>query len=416
MFCAKCGTKNEARANFCENCGSKMEKITPQSQKNKVEKTSIIQKFKGMSKKTKIISIVIIAVVAILAGGGIILNNMTSPKKVAEKYFLATIERDVDKLYSFVDVEESKFTTEEIFKKINKVDTEITNVPKITNYKVGEPLNAADSLSTKITITYVLEGNSNSQTIDIKLVKSKEKILGLFDKWKINTSTTKATKGFEINVMKDSELLVEGIKVDKKYINSEKSTSKIDTYIMPAMFTNTYNVTIKLPIGITLEDKMLVKENSSYTYNLSLNNLSNTEKDALKDKIKTDLQNIYNGAKDKKAFDEIKSSFEYKELKLDDLKDAYDDLVKDISSDITLTSVEFTEIELDSVSINRNGHLYIDAKASYDYILTYTSGNEVKTNDSSGKDSSVYLTYDFIDGEFRLIDVSSLNYYFSKYY
>ena len=275
MFCAKCGTKNEARANFCENCGSKMEKVVSQKvkkEKNTTEQKNIIEKLKGMSKKAKMISAIVIAVVIILVTGGIVINSLTNPKKVAEKYFMATIERDVDKLYSFVDVEESSFTTEEMFKKINKVDTETTNIPKITNYKIGEPLNAADGLSTTITITYVLEGNSNSQTMDIKLIKSKEKTLGLFDKWKINTSITKAIKGYEINVMKDSELTVEGIKVDKKYINKEKSTSKIDTYVMPSMFTNAYNITIKLPIGIKLEDEILVKENGSYTYSLSLNN------------------------------------------------------------------------------------------------------------------------------------------------
>ena len=419
MFCAKCGTKNEARANFCENCGSKMEKVVSQKikkEKNEKEQKNIIEKIKGMSKKTKMISAIIIAVVVVLVAGGIVINSLTNPKKVAEKYFMASIERNVDKLYSFVDVEESSFTTEEMFKKLNKVDTETTNIPKITNYKIGEPLNAADGLSTTITITYVLEGNSNSQTMDIKLIKSKEKTLGLFDKWKINTSITKATKGYEINVMKDSELTVEGVKVDKKYINKEKSTSKIDTYVMPAMFTNTYNITVKLPIGIKLEDEILVKENDSYTYSLSLKNLSDSEKDNLETKIKTDLQNIYNGAKDKKSFDEIKPSFEHEGVELKDLKDAYEDLVSSISSDITLTSIEFTEIELDSISINSKGYLYIDAQASYDFELTYISGDETKTNDSDGKDSTTYLTYDYVDDEFRLIDVSSLNSYYSKYY
>lgn len=419
MYCAKCGTKNEARANFCENCGSKMEKAVKQNikkEKNTTGQNNIIEKAKNMSKKAKMISAIIGVVIIILVAGGIVINSLTNPKKVAEKYFMAAIERDVDKLYSFVDVEKSSFTTEEMFKKINKVDTETTNIPKITNYKIGEPLNAADGLSTTITITYVLEGNSNSQTMDIKLIKSKEKTLGLFDKWKINTSITKATKGYEINVMKDSELTVEGVKVDKKYINKEKSTSKIDTYIMPAMFTNAYNITIKLPIGIKLEDEILVKENSSYKYSLSLKNLSDSEKDNLESKIKTDLQNIYNGAKDKKSFDEIKSAFEHEGVDLKDLKDAYEDLVSSISSDITLTSIEFTEIELDSISINSRGYLYIDAEASYDYELTYTSGEETKTNDSDGKDSTTYLTYDYIDGEFRLIDVSSLNSYYSKYY
>ena len=97
------------------------------------------------------------------------------------------------------------------------------------------------------------------------------------------------------------------------------------------------------------------------------------------------------------------------------LKDAYEDLKDDISSDITLTKVEFKDVTLSSISINGNGNLYVSAKVTYDYSLTYQSGEETKTHDSNDYDY-VYLTFDYADDTFKLIDASSLNTYFSKYY
>ena len=129
---------------------------------------------------------------------------------------------------------------------------------------------------------------------------------------------------------------------------------------------------------------------------------------------KSGLQTIYNGVKDKKAFDEIKSAFEYKDADLSDLKDAYEDLVEDIDSSITFTAIDIKDVSLSSVSVI-DGDFRFYIKANIDYTLTYQSGEETKTNDSDTSDY-MYLTFEYVNGAFKLIDASSLEYYFSKYY
>ena len=124
----------------------------------------------------------------------------------------------------------------------------------------------------------------------------------------------------------------------------------------------------------------------------------------------------YNFAADiKKSFDDIKKTFEYKNADLSDLKSDYEALLSNIGNDYTLASITFKEISLKSLDIDSDGHLEVYVKANYDYSVTYNSGEESKTNNKSDYDYA-YLTFDYVDSSYKLIDTSSLNTYFSKYF
>lgn len=417
MFCAECGTKNEVGAQFCESCGHKLEteSVTTSKPVTPKESKSFSTKFKEMSKKNKIITVVSTLVVVALAILYFVLGNMTKPEVIAEKFFNALMSYDTDTVYGFIDAGDSAFTTKKMFKKVSMNDVKEDEIPKVLNYTVGKPLTSTDGLSTTVTITYVLEGKDNSDTADIKLVKAKENKWLLFDNWKVNVSGTETVKGYQIKVMKGSKVTVEGVEVDKKYIDKKESDDSLDVYSMPAMFGATYGIKVALPIGIELEDDMRVRKDSYYKYSLSLSNLTDKVEEKIKSAVKTNVQAIYNGVKDKKTFDDVKSSFEYKDADLTDLKDAYEDLVDDINDSITLTKVEFKDVKLSNISINSDGKLYVSAKLTYDFSLTYQSGEETKTNDSNDSDY-MYLTFDYANDSFKLVDASSLNSYFSKYY
>ena len=75
MFCGECGTKNENGAQFCEKCGSRLE----------VEQTVVTHvaaQKKPMSKKTKVIIGVVVAVVAALIGTYMYLGSLFTPEKM----------------------------------------------------------------------------------------------------------------------------------------------------------------------------------------------------------------------------------------------------------------------------------------------------------------------------------------------
>lgn len=415
MFCAECGTKNKSDAQFCESCGHKLENEKPKKTvKTKSQATKNATK-KEISKKNKIILAIGTIIVVALAIVYFILNNMTKPSTIAEKFFNATMSYDAEAMYEYLDVKESEFTTKEVFKKIIDSSKDEDDVPTVVNYTVGKSIPATDKLSTTVTITYMLKNSDNSNTLDVKLIKDKNKKWLIFDNWKVNVSGFDIVDDYEIKVMKGSKVKVEGVEVSSKYLNKKESDDSFDVYTMPAMFETTYNIVVTLPIGVDIEDKMRVSEGNSYTYSLSLDNLTDEVKTKIQDSVKSSLQTLYDGAKDKKSFDDIKASFEYKDADLSELKEEYEKLTNNISSSITLTSITFSDVKLSRVNINSEGNLYVSTKVSYSYSLTYQSGEETKTNDSKDTDY-VYLTFDYADDTFKLIDVSSLNTYFSKYY
>lgn len=404
MFCSECGSKNKDGSLFCENCGHKFEETVKKENKTKKEPT----KQQGKKSITKYI---IISVVVLLVGAYLLIDNMFSPTKVAEGYFNAVTNLDADKLYGYLDVEESEFTSKKVFKDI--INSENDSKKEVINYSIDKVEKSTDGMSASVTIKYMLKDSKDSSTLKIDLVKSKNKKWLLFNNWKVNTGDYIVAKDYKFNLPTGSKLTIEGKKVDKKYL--KETEDGIDTYVIPALFATNYNVKVEL-MGLEIENKVKINSYSDYNLDFTEDNISKTGKEKLQKAIKTSLENLYNGAKEKKTWDEVKSNFEYKNGDVSKVEKAYNDLLSSFSnSSSTLNSITFTKIELSSASLNKKGQLYLSVKASYDFSLSYQSGDETKTNDSDDYDY-MYLTFDYSDNAFKLVDATSLNTYFSRYY
>lgn len=411
MYCEECGAKNKENSKFCENCGHEI-KIESKEKNNEMKKNAETVK-QPMNKKNKIIIAVVAVVIVLFVTIYIILSNKAKPQNVAENYFDAVVNYDADKIYSYVDVKDSDFTTKEMFKKVIK-NAEKLNEKKITNYKIVRT--NVDSITAKVKFDYVVEDSEKSKDITIYLTKNKKKKWLLFDNWQVTNKKYVDVKNYKIRVFKDSKLSVEGKKVDKKYIDKSLSTSTIDVYKMPAMFAGYYNIQVKTPMGIEIKDQVGVSSYSSYTCKFDVKSLSSSFKKKLTNNIKESLQTLYDSAKDNKSFDEIKDKFNYKKANLNDLKSDYETLVTSLStSSSKLKSIKFDKIDISSIRMdNSKGYLYVNAKVNYDYNIEYQLGEETKqkTDDSY---SYVYMYFDYVDSNFKLVDVSRLNSYFSRY-
>lgn len=406
MFCGECGTKNKKGAQFCENCGAKME--TP-------KKEVFVKENKPMTKKNKIITGIVGLVAMIVIALCIFLGSLTSPKNIAEKVFNATVNYDFDTIYKYLNVEDSEFTSKEMFNKVMTSNYDIEDKPVIVNYSVGEPVISDDKMSATVTITYMMKDKDKSDTFDVKLVKDKNKKWLFFDNWLVNTKGIDVAKNYKIEVAKGSTISVEGIALSSNYLNSEESNENYDVYVIPSIFEARYEVNITLPIGLQVTSKMNVYDNGSYKYRMSLNDLTNEVKDNLISISKSSLQTLYDGVKEQKSFDDIKSNFEYENGDLTTLKSDYENLVNSIGPSIKLTTITFKEIKISDVNITSENKLKLYLKVSYDYSVSYESSGETKTHDSNDYDY-LYLTFDYVNGNYKLVDTSSLITYFSKYY
>ena len=376
MFCGECGTKNTSGSQFCENCGAKLEQAnvvdttantdTPataapvEQQYNDMSQEPTmnvpVTPAKPMSKKTKLIIGIVVAVLALLGGGYYYVGTLVTPEKVAENYFNALVENDADKIYNFMDVEDGPFTTKEMFKKVVKNTTADDKKVEVVNYEVGTPkYSDLTKMTTTVTITYVLKDAEKSQTMDIQLTKSKDKKWVLFDNWLVSTAAYPEATNFEVRAQKGTTVKIEGKKLDKKYIDEEESTFTTDVYKIPTMFTGKYKIGLSLPVGLDTEDTVSVSSESYYYPSITASTLSKNSKEKLEKQVISDLQTIYDGVIGKKTFEDIKSSFEYTDCDLTTLTSSYNDLVGDMSTTNVLTKIKFKSAEIGSIYIEEDG-------------------------------------------------------------
>lgn len=398
LFCPECGKKNEAGAKFCEFCGAKMEDntqtVTPKE----------VKPHRPMKKSTKILIIIIVAIVVILVAAYLILSNNYKPSKVAEDYFVALADKDTDKLYNYLDIKENEFTTKKIFSEVfdEEEDTELLN------YKVESETISSDGLSATVTINYTLKDDKEPSSAVIYLVKDKNNNLLIFDNWKISNQESLVVEDYVIRTIKGSSLKLEGVDVDKKYLD-ENSNSDYDVYTIPSLFRGDYDATVTLENGLSFESTLSVDSYGSA--NLTNLELDDENEEAFETEISKVVSNLYSSAMEQKNFSDIKSTYEYEGADLTDLEDAYDSFKNSIGSG-NLTRLEVSGIDIQRDSITDEGYIFVTVEIDYDYTVKSSYNDETYDNTDS---DIAYLTFDYYDNSYKLIDMSSMQTYFSRY-
>ena len=434
MFCGECGTKNTGTSQFCENCGAKLagapeqqvspsqvegtvNNVQPNNVQNQMPNTQVMatQPAKPMSKKTKLI-LTIIAVVAVIFGGAYYyVGTLVTPEKVAEDYFNALVELDAKKIYKFLQVEDTEFTTEEMFEKVIKNTTDKNSKMEIVNYEVGSvKYDDLTKMTAKVTITYVEKDKDKSQTVDVKLAKGKDKKWLFYDEWLVVTTAYEVKTDVTVKVDKGATVKVEGVKLNKKYLDEESSSSYSDYYKVPAMFGGKYKFNVKYTNGLETEELVNVASGGYYA-SLSASSLTKKVKAEINKQMAADVQLIYDSVIAKKTFDEIKSNFEYTDGDLTNLTSAYNTLAKDLAAASSqLTKLKVNESDISSIYSNSDGSLSMSTTFKYDYTVSYQSNGQAQTH-SDNTTNYVTFTYQRVDGKYKLTNIKYLKTYFSRY-
>ena len=438
MFCGECGTKNTGASQFCENCGAKLagspeQQVNPSPvegnvsnvQPNNVQpvqqnqmpnnQAMATQPAKPMSKKTKMI-LAIIAVIAVIFGEAYYyVGTLVTPEKVAEDYFNALVELDAKKIYKFLQVEDTEFTTEEMFEKVIKNTTDKNSKVEIVNYEVGSvKYDDLTKMTAKVTITYVEKDKDKSQTVDVKLAKGKDKKWLFYDEWLVVTTAYEVKTDVTVKVEKGATVKIEGVKLNKKYLDEDSSTSYSDYYKVPAMFGGKYKFNVKYTNGLETEELVNVASGGYYA-SLSASSLTKKTKEAINKQMMTDVQLFYDSVIGKKTFADIKSSFEFTDCDLTNLTSAYDTLSSDLATASNqLTKLKVKSSEISSIYSNSDGSLSISGTLTYDYTVSYQSSGQAQTH-SDEATNYVTFTYEKVNGSYKATNIKYLKTYFSRY-
>ena len=414
MFCGECGTKNEKGAAFCKECGAKLEVV--EVEKPKTKKVTNSTPKKPMAKSTKIIIGVVALVVIAFVALFVVLSNITNPKNVAKEYIHAVINKDGNKLYNYLNITgDSTFVSKKVFSDYVKEELGETS---ITNYKITDVEYSTGKLQATVKFTYTTKNSSSESTGKVNLTKDKSKKYLFFDNWHISDSIdTAVVKDYALKVTKGSKLTFGGINVDKKYLNSSKSSSEYDVYVLPQVFGLETVVKAVLPSGLEIEEKVTPSNyNSNHTVSFDEDSMTDEAKNKIVEVAKKDITTIYASAIAKKSFADIKSNFNVKGNDLTKLEQSYNEFVTDLGSETNvLTSFTVTNASIYDIDIDSNGYLDVEFKVNYDYAIKYNdySNNEKTHSDSDYDYMDVKLTYN--NGSYYLVDVSGLETYFSRY-
>ena len=412
MNCGECGAKNKKGDAFCCECGSKLESVEVVSKPKKASNTPK----KPINKSTKIIIGVCALIVVLVVTLFIVLGNMTNPKNVAKSYINAIVNKDGNKLYSYLNIEgDSTFVSKKVF------DDYVKNELKdntITNYKITDVEYSTGKLQATVKFTYTTKNSSSESTGKVTLTKDKNKKYFFFDNWKVSNSIdTTVIKDYTLKVTKGSTLSFGGINIDKKYLDSSKSSNEYDAYVLPQVFGYETVVKAVLPTGLEIEEKVTPSTYySSHTVSFDEDTLTDDAKNKIIEVAKKDINTIYTSAINKKSFADIKSNFDVKDIDLTKLEQSYNEFVSDLGSESNiLTSFTATTLSIYDIDLDSNGHLEVEFKVNYDYSIKYTdySNNEKTYSDSDYDYMTVSLTYK--NGSYYLVDIDELETYFSRY-
>ena len=416
MFCGECGTKNKKGDAFCKECGAKLESVEVTTSKPKKEsKVNNIEK-KPMAKSTKVIVGVVAIVVAVLVTLFIVLGNMTKPKNVAKGYIDAIVNKDGNKLYGYFNIDgDSTFVSRKAFDKY--VKDELKN-NTITNYSITDVEYSKGKLQATVKFTYTMQNKSSESTGKVVLTKAKTKKYLFFDNWQVsNTINTTIVKDYTVKVVKGSSLTFGGVKVDKKYLDSSKSSSEYDVYVLPQVFGSKTVIKAVLPSGLEIEEEVTPSTYyNTHTVSFDKNTMTDAAKNKMIEVAKNDLNTIYASAIEKKSFADIKSNFSAKGIDLTKLEKSYNEFVTNLGSETNiLTSFTATNLNIYDIDLDSNGFLEVEFKVNYDYSIKYIdySNNEKTHSDSDYDYMTVTLTYK--NGSYYLTNINDLETYFSRY-
>ena len=414
MFCGECGTKNKKGDAFCKECGSKLESVEVTTNKTKKEVSNAPKK--PMAKSTKIIIGVVAVIIAAIVALFIVLGNITNPKNVAKEYIQAVVNKDGNKLYNYLNIEgDSTFVSKNVF---NNYIKEKIKDDAVTNYKITDVEYSTGKLQATVRFTYTTKNSSSEKTGKVTLTKDKSKKYLFFDNWKINDSIdTAVVKDYTLKVTKGSTLTYGGIKVDKKYLDSSKSSTEYDVYVLPQVFGYETVVKAVLPSGLEIEEKVTPSTYySTHTVSFDEDTLTDAAKNKIIEVAKKDLNTIYTSAIAKKSFADIKSNFDVKGIDLTKFEQSYNNFVTKLGNESNiLTSFTVTNASIYDIDLDSNGYLEVEFKVNYDYAIKYTdySNNEKTHSDSDYDYMTVTLTYK--NGTYYLVNINELETYFSRY-
>lgn len=440
MFCPNCGTNNEDGATFCANCGTALaadnaaQNVSPvqatpvdfggqpqqspmfnqpqqapafgQPQQAMPKAPKAPSNFK-ITKKMIVIAASVLAVILAVVAFIVVGKTVTKPEKVAKKYVTAVEQCDWNTAYSLIKLPDSEFLTKDAY--INS--HEDATGEKVMNVKVMKGYSTAANIpGNKAFKVMYSTPSSPSNTVDL-ILSADKKFMLFFDKYKVSSEGL-VVKDCYVKLPKGLTAELNGVAIDSKYIDDDKSSNSYDYYKLPYVFKGSNKITVTSDFTEDFEDTLYFEydEDEDTVYNSDIKFKKDTLT-SLQDKAKKDLQTICDAGLAQKKFSEIKGTLNVYDKDASSCESNYGYVLGDFKSsyktikEITLSNVTSKVNDYDySIS---DGIPYVRVSLTYKYSGKYLysySSSSTPTEYTSNNNSENYasISYKYVDGQWKM--------------
>lgn len=435
MFCPNCGKENEDGSLFCEACGGKIleekqavENMGTSTEGKAFEKNSyynnttsnnvkvpVVKKPLSLKKKIGVIAGVVI--VALVVTFYVVGNKLSNPEKVAEEYMQCQVDKDWDKMYDYLSVEESEFINKDLFLKSKVQESDKEEISSFTVVGDTGKEDSSDDLEKSILVKYKSKNGSNSDGYILKLIRQEEKFLLFFDKWKVSSENI-LSEDYKLSVPIGATAYLDGIELTDQYKDETNKDDYYDKYKISEVFLGGHTIKITSLIYEDYEEYKAEGYFSSIdTEDLKLKQES---KDATMEIAKKFLQTYYDSAIALKKYDEVKSYFSSNEKVQKNEKSSYESLLKkvkpDEASDIGLKKVTISNVSAEADKGNSySGEVEVTVDYDYEYSGTrknYFSEEVVDFSSDGVRSGTTHIYFTYEEGKWVIKDISSLTLYY----
>lgn len=402
MFCQNCGAKNEDTSVFCGECGVKLEKEveqTPSSSQAPVQPmlqpgmmpatqfpNGMQQPQVAMPPKkpiSKLIWVMAAEVIAILFCMYAIkgkVEEVLSPERVAEEYFIDMVNGDYSDTYDMLELPDRKYLTKEAYEQVAKqsVFGDVTKCSgKLVKKASGDPKD-----NKQVEVSYNIKGENGASEYTVDLVKTSSKKYFIFNEYRVVDSGI-WVRDIPFYVKKGAKIKVDGKELEDNLLSTDYDSDSYDyadyydVYVVPYMFRGNHKVEVTLEGYEPIVDAFSVYEDCEY----STREMYFTEKQEkeLQNLAVKNMEAIYNAAK-ANDFASVKNLFTSDEGILSEIQEDFDGLCEFVNNE---KIIDFTVDSIDASSTTSESNISVIYSGSVNYYYTdWWSGDKEKREGS----------------------------------
>lgn len=457
MFCTNCGTQLPDDAEFCSNCGQKVEPAAGSAPADAASKAEAVinqvgsvaeaaaskagaaagaavaktgnffqNKFlPGVKKNLKWIilgAVVILAIAAFFITGSVV----SSPGNVVKGYLNNLASGNYAAAFERLNVEESEFINSDLFAQYIAEEgedySEYQNCQvmpyndyvrqQASQYGLGSFTSAflEEESVDGSTLSYVAVSPDDSSILRFTLIKQDSNFLLFWPTYKISTENILAD--VTIYTLPDSTVAIDGISVAAAAADEDTPEGCVP-YTVPSLLRGDHTLTITNPLAEDYENTISVY--SGYTRTINYLTYSEDVVQSRYEASQALLSTLINGAIANTAFDDLGIAVTSDSSALEEIREAYDDLLSDLHDDdgTGLKSITFTSFEDSSYYDTMDTDLTYDSRVRfrYDYVAVvedYSTGQLVDRDSTYTHSSTFSVEYTYENGNWVLSELNTL--------